>query len=64
LLAQSIGQHIGGFGDENGAEVDHLQDWFCWMGSPRLQMIFKHKWLDQIRGFPEKSDEFTLMSKG
>jgi hypothetical protein len=29
-----------------------------------LQMIFKHKWLDQIGGFPEKSDGFTLINKG
>ena len=24
LLAQGLGQHIGGFGDKNGGEIDHV----------------------------------------
>jgi len=33
-------------------------------GSPRLQMIFKHKWLDQKGGFPWTWLGFTLINKG
>ncbi|NDC62330.1 MAG: hypothetical protein EBZ60_10050 [Betaproteobacteria bacterium] len=37
---------------------------FGGLRSHRLQMIFEHKWLDQIRGFPLSPHGFTLTHQG